>query len=354
MLKNNSAIKKLILILIVLVSGIGIVLFLHLTADKPNIQNNSFNRRFIESPVRLIKNYKHNIPLRMIAGGDENTVYFSTDSVNIMWRLNWLGQWKKTQLNFDKRLINSIGRIYNMQIDKQQVYIFAKNMPAIIRFSLEKGKVDTVLQMELPAFTSSAILSKETFVVRKLATDLKGQYFFKYDFHAGTIEKELNISIPSNDGGLANDGQLFFSGNSGVLVYMHYYKNSIVTFDSNLNIIRNFSTIDTNFHAKLKTITYADNSTITISPNIVINQKGCLYHDNLFVCSNLKADNETEQGYWNNIPVDVYNIKTGTYTGSFYLPLHDGKLLKSLLVIGERLITLNHANYISIYELNGI
>ncbi|MFC0318663.1 MULTISPECIES: hypothetical protein [Olivibacter] len=87
-------------------------------------------------------------------------------------------------------------------------------------------------------------------------------------------------------------------------------------------------------------------------PRFIKNQKSVLSGEFLFVCSNLNADNEDPKLYKQNIPIDIYNIHTGIYEGSFYIPLSENKLIKSFVYDGQILAALYYDNVLVRYDLN--
>src|SRR5690606_2841667 len=112
--------------------------------------------------------------------------------------------------------------------------------------------------------------------------------------------------------------------------------------DTSLQLIKRFKTID---HTPLPVFDVGKR------PKQMIIQTACVYQGTLYLASNLKADNESRETYQKNIPIDRYDLVTGVYRGSFYLPTPGGNLIKSMEVVSDKLFVLYHSNRISIFQL---
>jgi hypothetical protein len=69
----------------------------------------------------------------------------------------------------------------------------------------------------------------------------------------------------------------------------------------------------------------------------------CVNKGRLFIYSRLKADNDDLEQYLNTDIIDTYDVKTGSYTGSIYIPREDKKRMVKFEVFDNWLIALyNH------------
>src|SRR3546814_11719034 len=53
------------------------------------------------------------------------------------------------------------------------------------------------------------------------------------------------ISPPGENADLSSDGLLHYDKDSGTLIYVHFYNNSVIGIDTNLHLIYKATTIDT-------------------------------------------------------------------------------------------------------------
>jgi hypothetical protein len=159
---------------------------------------------------------------------------------------------------------------------------------------------------------------------------------------SGIRLRKPNLPLKSTDGGLSTDGQLLYNEKTGLLNYMHYYNNEILSFDTTLTLIQRFRTIDT--------VSYKEQLDRE-KPLLVSNKKSFVYGDYIFICSNLRADNESKKDYIKNIPIDIYNVNTGIYKGSIYIPVSNRKLIRSLRYDGQILSALYYDNRLILFHI---
>lgn len=317
--------------------GIGIVLLLVLKSGSPNLQNNGFKRTFNLQAPHLLRQARLPQVLRL-AGADRKFLYFSTSSPKrlLTYDLN-LNLTDDTLLPLSDWLLARIGKVFFVSADAAHVYIFAGNMPSIIKIDLDRA-VAKLYPLPRPAFSYALPISASSFILRRFTPDGRDKYFVKMFSTASRIVPESGLSQVSKDGGFATDGVLTLDPVLRRLSYLHFYNRQVVSFDTNLVMVKKFSTIDSTISPEFKSLPASRKN-----PILSIHQTGCTYNGKLLIGSNLKADNETYQKYQPNIPVDVYETSTGHYTGSFYLPSLGGSLIRDMQILpGGQLIVLYH------------
>lgn len=268
-------------------------------------------------------------------------IYFSTDSLEKIYVKDYkLVHTDTLRIFLPDTIFKVVGNEFSLQLFSPFLYIFASNIPAIF-YQKINGRAFHSIPIPGPPFSYAVTLSKNSFVLRQFKKYGDDKHFVKYNALTGITHPEKKVSLSSRDGGFSTDGQLLYDKASNRLLYMHYYNNTILGFDTNLVLINRFHTIDT----------AVNKHRLSVQAPLVTNQKSCIYKNFILICSNLKADNESYMRYRNNIPVDIYEIATGRYKGSFYLPLSQGKLIKSMKAFGNNLVTLYHDNRLSLFKL---
>lgn len=327
---------------LIVACGIAVTASIVLTADLPNKRPNGFKRSLLFSetlsPEASTEIEAH---VRQIISFTKEHIYLSTGMPGeVLVKDHHLNTDATSTSFLHDSVFSAIGNVFKTQLDLPHLYIFASNIPAIIRSSMDMGE-NRFIPLPGPAFSYAVALSESSYVLRQFKKGGKDKHFVKYNTASRTTHIEDSLSLQSGDGGLSTDGQLHYDRIRNRLLYMHYYNNTILNFDTNLVLINRFHTIDTT----------SSRFRLGTGAPLANNQKSCIYNEFLLVCSNLKADNETFRKYRNNIPVDVYQITTGTYKGSFYVPLSEGKLVKSMKAHGNKLSVLYHDNRLSIFVL---
>lgn len=159
------------------------------------------------------------------------------------------------------------------------------------------------------------------------------------------------VSIPlsaKHDGLFPGDGSIHYDQKRKNIVYVYRYTNEVAVFDTNLNKIASISTIDTNSLAKVKSAYIASKDQITMAaPPVIVNAFSSIDGDNLYVKSELIADNENQEDFKSSEPIDVYSLSKGNYLFSFYLPITDGKRSREFIVVNNNVLVLSQNELLS-------
>ncbi|MUP46545.1 hypothetical protein E0K83_12430 [Gramella sp. BOM4] len=134
-----------------------------------------------------------------------------------------------------------------------------------------------------------------------------------------SIGKASDIYHPKKqqDGIFDTDGRLFHKNND--LIYLLYYRNEFLVFDNTLKLQYAGKTIDTISTAQID-ISTLDN-TLTISgPPLRVNKNLFINHGKLYIESMIKSNNQSLKKFQQQVTIDVYDLKKGTYLHSFYFP----------------------------------
>ncbi|GAA3911974.1 hypothetical protein GO495_25680 [Chitinophaga oryziterrae] len=310
-----------------------IVAFLVYTADFPNKNKNGFNRHYLQHTVTPLANISTRGVIQNICGATATQFFFATGNPKKIIATNHLLQ--------DRKLINlpvdSLDQDFYTQVDSPAVYIYAFNKPAIITANVSTGAISKK-QLPAGAFSQAHSLGNGTFILRKLSTEVPDQFFVKVT--SDSISKEKHLSEIHMDGGMSTDGILHYDPETHLFTFLHYYNNNYISFDTSLQLANTGHTIDTFTHFRFE-LSDKDARTKHVytsqGPDHMINAASCVYKGYLYVRSTLKADNEDE-GYKNNIVIDVYNLRKGEYRGSFYLKGDTREKINKLAIYDDVLI----------------
>ncbi len=323
-----------------------VVIFLLLkTAQLPNSQKNGFSRSISLSPLVPLRSTQLPLLSLSIAGILNGKIYLSVKNPDFLILTDTLMRDLSTirinpTFNLNSKINNSV---FTTDIDSLGFKVFAKNLATVFCHSTKENRMKTY-NFHKP-FHYARSIQDSNFIYRATESLSKHSKLYKLNTTTGIVTTETTEEPLLYGVGIKADGQLLVDTHTGYITYVHYYHNHIVTIDSNLTPIQRFSTIDT---------IRADNAAPSNkNPPLVINHTGYVFNGILFVASNLKADNEKEDMYHKNIPIDVYHTVNGNYMGSFYIPLSKGKLLKSMAVTANRqLICLYHSNELRLYDIS--
>lgn len=146
------------------------------------------------------------------------------------------------------------------------------------------------------------------------------------------------------NGYFANDGWLYHDQNNHLLFYLYYYKGIILKLDTNLNLLQRIKTIDTVTEADIKTgvfETRVQGKTVKqltqTAPPKIVNRFISVSEGKIYVLSRLKADHEEKRDFFKNEVIDVYQMNSGKYLHSFYIPKYMGAKISNFKVAGHTL-----------------
>ena len=156
------------------------------------------------------------------------------------------------------------------------------------------------------------------------------------------------------DGMFCTDGFFLHNQAHGEVLYVYYYRNQYVGLNSMLDVVYKGNTIDTVSQAKVQigTIASENKETLVKRPDVV-NKRGAVYKDQLYIHSGLIADNESIEAFKSSAVIDVYSLDDQSYQYSFYIPNFKKKRLREFHVNDNKLVAI-YSNYLVTYELNDV
>ena len=128
--------------------------------------------------------------------------------------------------------------------------------------------------------------------------------------------------------------------------------NNIICFDTSLSLIYKTHTIDTTNTYQIETGsigTPTEKVYTNIMPSRIVNWESDVSEGKLYINSWMKADNESLPQFNNHSVIDVYDIITGAYQKSFYIPFFKGEKMESFKVYKNEVIVV-YKNYIAVYS----
>jgi len=159
----------------------------------------------------------------------------------------------------------------------------------------------------------------------------------------GLLEKQL-------DGLFCTDGMLRYDEKTGQIIYIYFYRNEFICADTTLTLRSRGHTIDTTSLARISVRNHDGKRTLSSPPHIV-NRLATTYLGKLFINSNLIADNEEPAQFSHADVIDVYDLSTGEYGFSFYLPRLSGDRITRFTFYEDTLYAL-YQHTLVVYKFN--
>lgn len=196
-------------------------------------------------------------------------------------------------------------------------------------------------------FTECLPISSETYIVNTYDRDLNQRVLASINTKTSEIIKNPNLLTKQIDGMFCTEGILQSIYNTQKLLYLYHYRNEYLVFNTDLKLEASGQTIDTIKVAQLSVSTYHQKNKLKSSlssPPLLVNKNSRTFDNNMFVVSNVMADNETPDAFKNKTVIDVYTLNDQRYMYSFYLPLYHEQKVNDFMILNHSLVGLynNH------------
>ncbi|WP_343668806.1 hypothetical protein [Chitinophaga sp.] len=333
--------KAILTLTLLLLSAIAIITFLVKSAPLPNKVLNGFDRTIQPaSSLTPLGNMPTGDSIQLVSGATATQLFFTTTDPTVILCTDYhFKHPKRIRLSLSQGLLDSLQTYFYTTIDSPLVHIYGYNMPAIITLSLSGGPAQ-VFRLPPGGFSKAIAIGPDQFILRKLDRTISDQQFLKVNTTTQAITTEKNLSALHQDGGMSTDGSLIYDTATHQLIYTHFYSNRFFSFDTSLQKTLAGHTIDTSSysHYQLAEATARKEHVFTSQgPDPMINNASFVYKGKLFIHSLLKGDHEAAGKFTNNAAIDKYDLSTGHYLGSFYLPLKPEKV-RRIFIFDDKLV----------------
>lgn len=159
-----------------------------------------------------------------------------------------------------------------------------------------------------------------------------------HPFHVRLASIDLDRQI---DGFFCTNGKLHYNQENKSMIYVYTYRNRYLRIDSSLSRAYVGMTIDTTSRANISVATITSSETRTLSrPATVVNRLSAVRENYLLINSGLIADNEAFDDFRNSSVIDIYDLLSMRYRGSFYVPHWDDKRMNDFAIVDNKLVVL--------------
>lgn len=330
--------SKILLIIGLIITATTILFALNATTFKPNKYNNGFQRQFLrlklsEQNVTYLK-----VPVIGICGYRNDSLFLSGYKPGkIYMRSNRTNS--VDSFSLDLASIPNLELRFENFVHFPDVYIISGAAKTFIHGNLVTGKYET---RPIPdrAFFKVVQLHSDAYVMQVIDSQSFNAVFKKLNPGTGAVVNEDHLSTPLGDAGFTNDGILNYSTELNRLIYVPFYNNNFLFFDTTLRLITKGHTIDTT-RTPRQSFVRKDGGVTRKSPPQMINTHNWTFGSMLYVRSILRADNEPYESFNKNLTIDCYNLLNGKYIGSFYVPaIKDKKPFEFKMTDNQTLLVL--------------
>jgi uncharacterized membrane protein YphA (DoxX/SURF4 family) len=330
---SNFKILLSILLIGFLCSIIVIVLFF--LSEEQIHSNNSFLRRYPHHPITAIKGIPIQYNSYYVAGFSKGKIYLGNSTAP----LHLLGI--DTSLSSQKQI--------HIVITDSKNYIFSSIKVSVCDsvFYTSDGSVPVIFKGKIADWNANlqwngAITFSHYQLIDSLNLVFRSNYNIKGESILGTLyfgsspktNFNANLLQKQIDGIFDVDGYLHFDKALNRLVYIYLYRNQFIVADQALNINYRGKTIDTISKSQIKVVDVTSRKERKLAaPPLLVNKSSAVSNNLLFVNSALIGQYEPLEMWEEASIIDVYNLNTNTYVGSFYIYDYDDEKLKNFFVL---------------------
>jgi len=338
---NNPKKQTLIQISIVLLLSSGFVLSLFFYTNYKNHLSGSFIRLFPPHPISEVK---AKISLAkdqfQFAGITKNYIYLHKKGNPL----------KLLQLNFNlsktDTIILKIPKKYQLNLTRTEiaindfgVFLTDGTKPILLKGNTGNWKLEAV-DLKNNYFNSAEIIDSSHLAITKLLPQ-KGRLLGILNTNTLTIRLNPLALEKQVDGIFCTDGYMHYNPDLQKLIYSYYYRNEYVILNNDLRITDKYRTIDTTTTAKIKLSAVKKNNQRSLAtPPPIVNRRSISEGRWLYNQSKARAKNESQSHFKSGSVIDVYDLKTGIYTYSFYIPHIQKQALIDYRVKNNQLLVL--------------
>jgi hypothetical protein len=213
----------------------------------------------------------------------------------------------------------------------------------------DTNKLDLISEVSLNVGFDRALAVNKNLILLRSATDKYTKTILStYDIKSNKNNK-LKIQLDDSlevDGGLKTDG--YFTYKNSSIIFTQYKKGNFYKIENNLNKINRFKTIDN--IQKVEGVNLSKDSTFYFEkPVLNSNLLTSISANKVYIISFVKGNSDKLTDFTKYRMLDVYNLETGKYLESYYLP-NDGIEKANDFYIENNKIYLLFNSKISIYE----
>lgn len=340
----------LIILLIAVVSVIPIVILIGMYTKRLDSKSYSFTRNRIY-PLKDISSLNLKYTGYYIAGAADGKLYLGNKSApaHILIMDSLARDTQSVVLAISPKDFKSKG-IYHLRIDLDHFYLTNG-----LGRSVLKGKTGvwraSPFHINRPYFQQSIALDSKSIVYKYVSSKTNANAFRKETLSGKRVEND-DILEKQVDGLFCTEGILEYDKNLNLLYYVYLYRNRVITMDTNLRLIREIKTIDPIDTATFEVSTIkSSNTSVFTSPGTVVNAGASSFGKVLFIRSNIMGKHEDDLKFKHSIVIDAYNLLSGKYLYSFYLPRQKETPINQFKIIGSSVYTITD-HYLIRYSID--
>lgn len=309
---------KLSLILIIIaITCIVIMVFLHKRSETILHRDNGFQRRFLQHAISKEASYDLNLNSYYIAGFYRDTIYLGNYTAPfLLTKIKDSSGLMQQPLQLDRTDIKFRSPL--LEVTDSMTYLYEGTVPVIFggktgnnilkEQNIGKTYFRKIRNIDQDHFVISAFHRRKQ--IQALGLIARGS--------KDSVKLNSELLKTTGEGFFEPDGQLNYDPFTNKVVYVYHYKNEFIVSDKHLRSARSYHTIDTVRTPRLGLSVQRDGSSKLNNP-LVVNKRSFVYKGVLFIESDRRGRFEKNREK-EAVTIDLYSILEQKYLGSINIP----------------------------------
>ncbi|MFW0739952.1 MauE/DoxX family redox-associated membrane protein [Flavobacterium sp. T12S277] len=315
--------------------SIGIVALLFMLSEDIIHHRNNFVRRFPGNAVKV-----NDINLKFssyyFAGASKDKIYLGSHTAPLLVTMLDTALQNKNEFKIHPNRTDFLFQSVQIRVSPPNFYLIDGYVPVIFKGNINNWK-GYVKWNGATTFSHYQLMDSLTLAFRS-NSNINGESVLG-SLHFGSKPKtRFNTSLLQKqiDGIFDVDGTLHYNQDTQKLVYIYLYRNEFIVGDKALNLNYRGKTIDTISKAQIKVTTVASQQEMKFSaPPVIVNKTSAVCKNLLFVNSALLGKYEPAEMWKDASVIDIYDLNTNSYQGSFYIYHIKNDKLKNFFILND-------------------
>ncbi len=343
---------KLLGLLLLTLTGTGLVTTIFSFSEKEMQRNNAFIRRYPPFPLKHLNTYDLKFDSYYIAGVSDGKIYLGNVTAPLYLTILDTALFHSTEQRVEFDEMNLPYRAVRLQIEPPYFYAFDGQVPAILIGNTKDWKA-SLLKDEKTFYSYAVPIEENVFAIKAIGSktleNTVGIISFKDSFE---LKLSYNLLQKQIDGIFDTDGMILWNKELEKIIYLYYYRNEFLIINPDLSLNYQGKTIDTISQVQLDiAIIESKRRSKLGQKSVMVNKASFTSGNYLYVQSDRLGRFEPENILKKATVIDIYNISMRTYVFSIYIYHKKDKKLKSFWVQQDLLLGIMDDQLVT-YQLN--
>lgn len=319
----------------IIIFSIGSISLLFIVSEDIIHHRNNFVRRFPGNAVKF-----NDIDLKFssyyFAGASAGKIYLGNHTAPLLVTELDTALLKRKEFKIHPNRTNFLFQSVQVRILPPNFYLIDGTVPVIYKGNINNWEAQ-VKWNGSTTFSHYQLMDSLTLAFRS-NSNINGESILG-SLHFGNPPKtSLNSKLLQKqiDGIFDVDGTMHYDKDIQKLVYIYLYRNEFIVADKALDLDHRGKTIDTISKAQIKVATVASRQEMKFSaPPVIVNKSTAVCKNLLFVNSALLGKYEPAEMWKDASVIDIYDLNTNSYQGSFYIYHIKNKKLENFFILGN-------------------